>query len=75
MKMKKAEFEQCCDQLFEIEIKSVEDVLKDAAKDVKARKISEDSLQNHSLMAHAYLKGLRRAKEILTIVLNGVTDE
>lgn len=63
MKLTKNEFEDMLDHLMEIEIKSVGDVVKDANKEGK---------EEHLMMGHAYLKGLRRAREIIHVVLKDV---
>lgn len=62
MKLTKTEFEYMLDHLMEIELLSVSDIMKAAKKEGK-----ED--ESHMIIAHGYLKGLRRAREIINIVL------
>ncbi len=67
--MTKKEMELYLASMFEIEIKSVKDVLKDAKKEPKEQQ------EHYKIMALSYIKGLQRAQELIAVVMQDVKNE
>lgn len=70
MKITKTELQELVNNLVSIEIKSVQETLKQSKKDN-----SPDYFKQYEVMAKSYLKGLERSIEIISTAISNIQDE